>query len=88
MVVFDAILFCSSSATTVLRTINCLVTLSVIPLFSPGYSVKLFSLELEKCSKLDWIELHVFGVSQNSIFDRAYPFPYKLFDDTFLHIYQ
>ena len=86
MVLFDAILFCSSSATTVLRTINCLVTLSVIPLLSPGYSVKRFTMELERCIKLGLIEL--FGVSRNSILDRTYHIPYKLFDETFfLHIY-
>ena len=57
MVLFDAILFCSSSATSVLRTINCLVTLSAVSLLSPSYSVKLFSLELERCIKLGRIEL-------------------------------
>ena len=86
MVLFDAILFYSSSATTVARTINCLVTLSVIPLLNPGYSVKRFSMKLEKCIKLSLIKLFV--VSRNSILDRTYHIPYKLFDETFLHIYQ
>ena len=61
IILFDAILFCSSSDTTVLRTINCLVTLSVIPMLSLGYSLKLFSMELERCINLGQIEL--FGVS-------------------------
>ena len=52
MVLFDAILFCSSSDNTVLWTINCLMMLSVIPLVKPWLLGETFSMELERCIKL------------------------------------